>query len=191
MKYTEAVYFYDESVLYVNLFVPSTLHWRERQVKLMLDVDTRTPGNVSLRMEGTGAFELKIRRPYWSGPDCRLEINGQEADMAADSKGYICVSRDWQDGDEINLFLDCRLRLEAAPDRKERVSLAYGPYILAAISEAKDYLRLPLREESLQESFIKETGQHKIAFRYVADDVLFIPLAHVYHERYHVYVDRV
>lgn len=191
LKYTEAVYFYDESALYVNLFVPSALHWRERQVKLMLDVDTYTPGNVSLRMEGTGTFELKIRRPYWSGPDCRMEINGREADMAADSKGYICVSRDWQDGDEIKLFLDCRLRLEAAPDRKERVSLAYGPYILAALSEAKGYLRLPLREESLQESFIKETEQHEIAFRHVADDVLFIPLAHVYHERYHVYVDRV
>ncbi|MGE7826980.1 beta-L-arabinofuranosidase domain-containing protein [Paenibacillus sp. NPDC093718] len=191
MKYSEAVYFYDESTVYVNLFVASALHWKEREVRLTMDVDGHIPGNVTLRVEGTGDFVLKVRRPYWSGPGSRMEINGRQADMAANSAGYVSISRNWQSGDEIQLFFDCRIRLEAAPDRKERVSLAYGPYILAALSEAKNYLRLPLREESLQESFVKETGPHGFAFRYIEDDLLFIPLADVFHERYHVYVERV
>ncbi|WP_062320971.1 beta-L-arabinofuranosidase domain-containing protein [Paenibacillus pabuli] len=189
-KYPEAIYHYDESTLYVNLLIPSTLRWRERQMKLTLDAELHDPGKATLRVEGAGAFTLKIRRPYWAGPDCRMEINGQPADMANDPEGYICIRRDWEDGDEITLFFDCRLRLETSPDRKELASLAYGPYILAALSEESDYLRLQLREDALQESFTKETGPHGFAFRYAEDDLLFIPLANVFHERYHVYIER-
>jgi len=189
-KYAEAIYHYDESALYVNLLVPSTLYWQERQMKLTLDVERHDPGKAVLRMEGTGDFALKIHRPYWAGPECRMEINGKPADMADDSAGYICISRDWQDGDEIKLFFDCRLRLETAPDRKELASLAYGPYILAALSDANDYLQLQLHEDDLMGSFTKETGPHGFAFRYTLENLLFIPLANVFHERYHVYIER-
>lgn len=189
-KYAEAIYHYDESALYVNLLVPSTLYWQERQMKLTLDVERHDPGKAALRMEGTGDFIMKIRRPYWVGPECRMEINGKPADMTDDPAGYICISRDWQNGDEIQLFFDCKLRLETAPDRKELASLAYGPYILAALSDANDYLRLQLHEDDLMKSFTKETGPHGFAFRYTLDDLLFIPLANVFHERYHVYIER-
>ncbi|MNL10060.1 hypothetical protein D3C87_1308500 [compost metagenome] len=189
-KYAEAIYHYDESALYVNLLVPSTVLWRERKVKLTLDAEPHDPGKATLRVEGTGDFQLKIRRPYWAGRGCRIEINGRPADMTDTPTGYMCISRDWQDGDEIKLIFDCRLRMETAPDRQELVSLAYGPYILAALSDANDYLRLQLSEDTLQENFIKETRPNGLAFRYIENDMLFIPLANVFQESYHVYIER-
>ncbi|MGG4046990.1 beta-L-arabinofuranosidase domain-containing protein [Paenibacillus favisporus] len=186
-KYPEAIYFYDEQSLFVNLFVSSTLDWAEKGITIALSAQKHEPGQITLRIQGDGRFILKIRRPYWSPEGGIVEINCLQVDDMPGPDGYWSLDRDWKDGDEIRLRLDCRIRLESAPDRKECVSLAYGPYILAAVSDSKEYLRLPLQEGDLDSKFVKETGPHGLQFRYIKDDVTFISLADVQNESYHVY----
>ncbi|OZB98922.1 beta-L-arabinofuranosidase domain-containing protein [Paenibacillus sp. XY044] len=187
-KYPEAIYSYDDQSLYVNLFVSSNLNWAEKGITVALSAQKHQPGQVTLRLQGNGKFILKIRRPYWSQESGSVEINGQQADPIPGPDGYWSLDRDWKDGDEVCLMLDCRIRLESAPDRKECVSLAYGPYILAAISDSKEYLKLPLQEGDVDNNFMKETGpQGLLQFRYIKNDLTFIPLSDVQEESYHVY----
>ncbi|MCA1295301.1 glycoside hydrolase family 127 protein [Paenibacillus sp. alder61] len=188
-KYAEGIYFHKADTLYVNLFVSSTLDWPERKLKITQEADKRHPGNVTLKFEGSGTLDLKIRLPHWASGNYKVMVNDQEMDDVANDNGYLSIRREWRDGDTVKLGFGCSLRLEAAPDRKERVSLAYGPYVLAALSDVKEFLRLPLRTERLEEQFTKETGSPGLAFRYNKADLLFVPLADVHHESYHVYFE--
>lgn len=184
-KYPEAIYFYKEDTLFVNIFVSSCLNWRKQEVQLTQTVDEANPGKVKIKVKGNQPFTLKIRKPYWCINGYHVEINRKEEAVSLGSDGYLSINRSWSEEDEFVLNFDCRLRLEATPDKKDVVSLAYGPYILVALSEEKDYLRLPLTEESLKDELIKAANE--LIFYYPKEKLTFIPLSRVHHEAYHAY----
>ena len=67
-KYTESIYFEGaDGSLYVNLFIPSELNWRSRNIKITQQTSFPESGIVNLLVEGKkpGSFSLKIRKPSW------------------------------------------------------------------------------------------------------------------------------
>jgi uncharacterized protein len=105
---------------------------------------------------------------------------------AKELTGYLIIEKQWIKGDKVSIQFSPTLRLEATPDKKNIVSIAYGPYILAAISNQENYLELPINEENLHKKFIRiEETNH---FIYEAEQIKFVPLAEVTHEHYHLYI---
>ncbi|MFR5527466.1 MAG: hypothetical protein ACLTJG_21530, partial [[Clostridium] innocuum] len=86
---------------------------------------------------------------------------------------------------QIDAVFGCDYYLEATPDRKELVSLHYGPYVLAAVNETEAYLKLQLKPEKLAEQIHQIPGTTR--FHDAADQLDFVPLSQIDLEAYHVY----
>ncbi|MBD0421819.1 glycoside hydrolase family 127 protein [Streptomyces sp. TRM S81-3] len=152
-KYQESVYFRsaDARALYVNLYLASTLHWRERG--LTVTQETRYPyeGSSRITIGGRGGrFDLRLRVPSWAGDGFTVEVNGSRRGGVARPGTYLSLRRTWSPGDVVDVTLPLRLRVEQAPDDPDVQSLFHGPVLLAAHSGERElrevslYSRLPL-----------------------------------------------
>lgn len=183
-KYTEAIFFYAKDALFVNLFVPAYLHDAATGIDVEMLYDENRPERVSLKVNHLDRT-LKIRHPYWSKGKADVQINGKEA-AVLERDGYLVFNQPLDPGDAVTVTFPAGLRLEPTPDEPEIGSLAYGPYILAAINEKREYLRLDNKAEKLADSITKEAG----SLNFTTDGLTFKPLAQVNHEHYHVYVKK-
>ena len=100
-KYGEFIYAYRKDTLYVNLFIPSQLTWKEQGI--ILTQETRFPddGKVTLRINEAPKKKrtLMIRIPEWANQSkgYSVSINGKRK-MFVMAKGnqYLPLSRKWK-----------------------------------------------------------------------------------------------
>lgn len=186
-RYVESIYYHDEDTLYVNLFVPSAVDWNEKHVKLVQSVSKNCPGKLTLRIKGNADFTLKIRIPYWSRNCYSLLVNESEEKFRVED-GYLVLQRNWCNQDSVQVVFSSTLRVEPAPDDDHIVSLAYGPYVLAALTESKEFLSLPLKDTPVQELLVQKPGT--LEFRVKGQDISFKPLYQIHYEPYQVYMKK-
>jgi hypothetical protein len=131
-KYGDSIYFRDRDALYVNLFIPSTVTWRERG--LTLAQRTRFPDDDATRLTIETArptrVVLRVRRPAWC-EQMQVAVNGRAWSAVPDAAGYVSIDRTWRRGDVVDVRLPMTLRIEALPGAPELVAFAYGPIVLA------------------------------------------------------------
>jgi len=134
-KYGKFIYAYNEGQLYVNLFIPSKLAWDQKGIKITQTTKFPYEENISISMEmdKSQAFELKIRKPVWvkESGEVRVSVNGSTHEAAV-TDGYIAINRSWSDGDEVQVHLPMHLYQESLPDNAAWASILYGPIVLAA-----------------------------------------------------------
>lgn len=142
-KYGEAIYAYDNDNLYVNLFIASTLTWKDKGVTVKQETAFPAAETVTLSLtcEKPTAMGIKIRKPFWAA-NVKVELNGKAVESAVDTAGYINLQRTFSTGDVITLTLPMTMRLEGMPDKPSRVAFLYGPTLLAA--EQSDNAPLPV-----------------------------------------------
>ena len=136
-KYGEFIYAYRKDTLYVNLFIPSQLTWKEQGI--ILTQETRFPDDdkVTLRIDEAPKKKrtLMIRIPEWANQSkgYSVSINGKRK-MFVMAKGnqYLPLSRKWKKGDVITFNLPMRVSMEQIPDKKDYYAFLYGPIVLAA-----------------------------------------------------------
>lgn len=136
-KYGEFIYAHQKDTLYVNLFIPSQLTWKEQG--LTLTQETRFPddGKVTLRIDEAPKKQqtLAIRMPEWANQSKSyyVKINGKRK-VIITGKGshYLHFSRKWKKGDVVTFNLPMRVSVEQIPDKKDYYVFSYGPIVLAA-----------------------------------------------------------
>jgi|CXWL01.1.fsa_nt_gi DUF1680 family protein len=133
-KLQDTIYFHsaDQKSLYVNLFIPSTLTWAERKVAVQQITEFPYADTTRLIVNGAGRFDLKIRIPGWATRGVVVKINGHEQALIATPGAYLNLSREWRDGDTIELRMPFAFRLDHLVDQPNVASLFYGPVLLAA-----------------------------------------------------------
>jgi len=145
-KFQDSIYFQsaDGKALYVNLYLPSTLHWQERgfTVAQSTQYPTDPSGTVRITIDGTGPLEIRLRVPYWVERGFTVRINGVAQDVDATAGTYVGLSREWTPGDVIDIAAPFSLRIERALDDSQKQSLAYGPVPLVIRSAATAYQNL-------------------------------------------------
>ena len=122
----------DDGALYVNLFVPSTLDWRERGVTLTQSTDFPFAETTTLSLEGSGEFPIRVRVPGWADGGVSVRINGEAQDLASTPGSYLELGREWRDGDRVELRLPMSFHLRPLMDQPNIASIFYGPVLLAA-----------------------------------------------------------
>lgn len=182
-KYQEAIYFHDEDRLYVNLYIPSRLDWSEQGLILTQNRDRDGLEKVRFYIEGGPETTLMFRIPDWVSEPVQVKINGEPCRDLEYEHGYLKLRKGWKK-DEIELTLPCSLRLADAPDDHTLKSLAYGPYVLAAISGEQDYISWTYSEQEFLEQIIQQKDN---PLTFILDAVKFVPLYLIQDERYHVY----
>ena len=213
-KYGDTIYFHSSDSLFVNLFIPSELKWKDKG--LTVRQETKFPDEerttLSLRCAKPVKLALKIRRPGWAGDDMRIAVNGKAEKIGNSAGSYISLERTWRSGDRVELTLPMRLHTESLPDDSNTVAVLYGPIVLAAEMGAEG---LPADNQEAREqtafarmarppapvfvaedagkvvSHIKREGSGLLAFRTEGlvkpQDLSLVPFYRVHHERYAVY----
>ncbi len=132
-KYGEFIYAHAEDTLYVNLFIPSRLTWKEKKITLVQE--SRFPDEEQIRFKveksNKKAFSLKFRYPSWA-KGASVSVNGKIQDINAAPGEYLTIRRKWKAGDEITLNMPMQVTLEQIPDQAHYYAFMYGPIVLAS-----------------------------------------------------------
>jgi DUF1680 family protein len=187
-KLQNSIYFKDkdDQALYVNLFIPSTLEWTERKVTVEQTTNFPNEDNTRLTINGNGQFDINVRVPGWATKGFFVKINGKEQKLQAKPGSYLKISRNWKDGDIIELKMPFRFHLDPVMDQQNIASLFYGPILLAAQEpEArKEWRKVTLDAEDIGRSIKGDPQQ----LQFTIDGVVFKPFYETY-GRHSVYLD--
>jgi DUF1680 family protein len=131
-KYGDSLYFHDDGSIYINLFVASTLEWRERDLKLTQQTrfPTEDRSRISLELKKPTSLALHIRHPSWCR-EATVTTNGKRHTVSREPSSYISIERKWRSGDTIELHLPMHLHTESLPGEPNIVAALYGPIVLA------------------------------------------------------------
>jgi DUF1680 family protein len=199
-KYGEAIYFHNDDALWVNLFIPSELTWREKRVSLRQETRYPEAEKVSFTVKARRPvnFSLRLRYPGWA-QSVQVKINGASQKVAAKPGSYIDLKRTWKNGDRVELTLPMSLRLETMPDNPQRVAILYGPTVLAGDLGAEEQsgtvnlMPALVAEGNDPSSWIKPVAGAPVTFRTASvgrpGDVTLYPFYRMHHKRYAVYWD--
>jgi len=132
-------YFRDERGVYVNLFIPSTVRWTQNGAEITLTQKSEYPYDSHVQLEVKTSkpieFAMNLRIPVWA-EGASLAVNGKRDSVSAGS--FARVERQWKDGDQIELELPLKARLEAIDARHpDVVALLVGPLVLFSIGESQ------------------------------------------------------
>jgi DUF1680 family protein len=132
-KYGEFIYAHEGDSLYVNLFIPSQLNWREKNVQLTQSTIFPDEEKTQITVHSTKKFTLKIRYPQWVGAgELQIRINKKVVKVSAQPGEYISLNRSWRKGDKVEVTLPMKTQLEQMPDQSNYFALLHGPIVLAA-----------------------------------------------------------
>lgn len=195
VKYQATAYAHSGDNLYVNLYMPTTLNWEEKEITIKQE--TEFPSEHSkLTVEGSGEFTMKLRVPYWATEGFTVKVNGKTVVENPDVSTYVEVSRKWKDGDVVTIDMPYTLHLDKTPDKvggSTVASLMYGPIVMVAKDtrinyEPMNWYKLVL-SDNLSESVKVVTGTDEKEVPHLTTNGLdFYPMYDAYNYRYHAYV---
>lgn len=150
VKYQEAAYAKTADSLYVGLYLPTTLTWEDKGVKVVQQTEfpSETTKLTVSAMEGKTAqsFDMKLRVPYWATNGFNVKKNGVKVNVNAQISTYVTLE-DVQAGDVIDIEMPWTLHLDKTPDKigtSTVASVMYGPFVMAAKDNSKDWITLKL-----------------------------------------------
>ncbi len=211
-KYGDSIYFHNDSTLWVNLFIPSILNWKEKGITLRQE--TKYPEEqgtkLSFQLAQPTQLAVNLRVPYWATSGFGVKINGQAMDVKAEPESYLTIDRQWQDGDRLEVSMPMSLHLHHASDMKNHVAIMYGPIVLAGemghdnmppSQETRDqnkFNRFPRpsppflsTDDENPADWLKPVADKPLTFQTAGvgrpTEMTLIPLYAVMHDRYTVY----
>lgn len=187
-KLQNTIYFAstDNSELYVNLYVPSTLDWQAQGVRITQETHYPYSERSKFSIDGSGEFTLNLRIPGWAKHGVSLWINGEAQSAGPKPGSYLSLARNWKDGDTVEIELVMDFHLMPVMDQPNVASIFYGPVLLAAQEEGPltDWRKIRLDPEYIGRSF---SGDPK-KLRFEADGIEFRPFFETY-GHHSVYLD--
>lgn len=138
-KYGDSIYFKstDDSALYVNLFIPSTLQWHRATGAVNVTQVTNYPygDTIKLNIDGSGTFDVKLRVPSWAVNGYTVTVNGTAYGEGTPGS-YMSISRSWTAGDVVEIKMPLDFRYDKLNEDTNVRSIVYGPVIMCASETA-------------------------------------------------------
>lgn len=203
VRYGESIYFHDRDSLWVNLFIPSEVRWKEKG--LVLRQETRYPEadttTLVVMVQKPTPLALRIRYPGWAKDGLSVRINGRAERVSASPGSYVELRRTWKSGDHVEVKIPMSLRLENMPDNPNRVAALYGPLVLAGeLGPENDpaanqliYTPVFITGGKPVTQWLKPVAGQPTTFRTVSvgkpRDLDLYPFYRMHHRRYSVYWD--
>lgn len=167
--------------LYVDLFIPSKAAAEDAGITVSQSVDAQLPGTLALSVSAERGATLRVRVPSWCAGEPSVALDGGPVAVET-AGGYLTVPLS-AGSHAVAVEFPVALRIERAGDDATRYCVFWGPYVLAALSDAEEALELPadaalsLAPSDAPMEFIEDVS-----------GIRFIPFERVHHERYHLYL---
>jgi DUF1680 family protein len=131
-KFGQIIYAHDDNSLFVNLFIPSVVEWKDKTVKLTQNTRFPDQDKTELTVSATTAqsFTLKLRHPYWA-KEFVVKINGKVVKQSSRPGSYLEIKRNWKNGDKITVDMPATLIVKPLVGTDKFLYLQYGAMILA------------------------------------------------------------
>ena len=200
-KYGGAIYSYTtgDNDLNINLYIPSELNWKERNMKLRMETNYPEQGKVLIQLLESPVNEMAInlRYPSWATTGAEVKVNGKKQKIADSPGSFISLNRKWKKGDKIEINFPMSLYTTAMPDNADRRAIFYGPSLLAGVfgPEERKMGDVPvfINEEKNMTDYVKRTGESPLRFMTLSaggpDNVVMMPFYQVYDQFQTVYWD--
>jgi DUF1680 family protein len=199
VKYGENIYYRGkDGSLYVNLFIPSVLDWKEKNISIKQETGLPSTDKTvfTISAKQPASFAIRLRKPYWA-ENVTVSINGKLQKVMADKEGYIVLNRKWINNDIIELITPLHFYTQSMPDNANRKAVFYGPVLLAGVLGEKepDPSEIPVfvTAETDPGKWIKPAANHSLVFTTAATgnskEVQLVPFNTTANEHYTVYWD--
>ena len=146
----EHIYSIAADGLYVNLFEPSTITWKQDGRDISLHQETKFPWEREVKLTVSAAqpakMKLRLRMPSWATEEIKVSVN-RENPVTGQPGSYLTLDRTWSQGDVVSFALPIGFKLteytgkDQIPGHK-RYSLTYGPLLYAAAGSKDAVLRV-------------------------------------------------
>lgn len=181
-------YLHDDEGVYVNLFIPSTVEWRQNGSEVSLKQTGTYPlGDkvaLTLTISRPLEFNLRLRIPAWTEQPS-IRVNGRQIAAAVKPGTFASLRQKWRSGDQIELELPRQLVLKAVDsEHPDLVALVYEPLVLFAVTtETPQFTRKQLLSA-------ERAGAESHEWRVNASgrSIRFTPFWIFKHERYSTYL---
>lgn len=146
-KYQQSAYFANDNTLWVGLYMPTTLHWKEKGVTIKQDCLWPAQHSAIKITEGEGDFTLKLRVPYWATQGFSIKVNGKEVAKSYQPSTYVELEqKHWKVGDVVEIDMPFCKHIEYGADKLSSDvasldgtplktswvgTLMYGPLVMA------------------------------------------------------------
>lgn len=146
-KYQQSAYFVNDHTLWVGLYMPTTLHWKEKGVTIKQDCLWPAQHSAIKITEGEGDFTLKLRVPYWATQGFSIKVNGKEVAKSYQPSTYVELEqKHWKVGDVVEIDMPFSKHIEYGADKLSSDvasldgtplktswvgTLMYGPLVMA------------------------------------------------------------
>lgn len=146
-KYQQSAYFANDNTLWVGLYMPTTLHWKEKGVTIKQDCLWPAQHSAIKITEGEGNFTLKLRVPYWATQGFSIKVNGKEMAKSYQPSTYVELEqKHWKVGDVVEIDMPFSKHIEYGADKLSSDvasldgtplktswvgTLMYGPLVMA------------------------------------------------------------
>lgn len=146
-KYQQSTYFANNHTLWVGLYMPTTLHWKEKGVTIKQDCLWPAQHSAIKITEGEGDFTLKLRVPYWATQGFSIKVNGKEVAKSYQPSTYVELEqKHWKVGDVVEIDMPFSKHIEYGADKLSSDvasmdgtplktswvgTLMYGPLVMA------------------------------------------------------------
>ncbi|MFJ1602656.1 beta-L-arabinofuranosidase domain-containing protein [Streptomyces sp. NPDC088253] len=184
-KFADTVYSHDRHRLLVNLFIPSQVNWRDRNITWRQNTSFPDRSSTVLTVTaGRAAHQLLVRIPSWAA-DARATLNGRPLPDRPEPGSWLTLDREWRPGDRVEVSLPLRTVIEPTPDDPDVQAVLHGPVVLAGAYGDRATPWLP----RLDTGSVRQESQDPLRFTARADgeDVSLLPISRVHHQHYSVY----
>lgn len=143
-KYNEFIYTHRKDSLYLNLFIASTLNWKEKNISLKQETSFPDEEQTKLTITGGSAkFTLMLRHPSWVKENTlQIFVNGKAIKYKKLPSSYIGIQRIWKKGDVVKVIMPMQTTIERMPNVPEYVAIMHGPILLAATTKTEQLNKL-------------------------------------------------
>lgn len=136
-KLGDSIYFHNADALIVNQYVASRVTWAEKNLEITQTSDVTKSDTATLSIHLTGDTDtqnasIALRVPDWIHGSPVVKVNGTTVSDTKISGGYICISRDWKEKDELSIQYPMTVTAAGLPDNGTVFGFRYGPTVLAA-----------------------------------------------------------
>ena len=150
------IYAQKNNDIYINLFISSKTSFSINDKNLTLTQQSGLPweGDININIESKKPAQanLKIRIPGWarnkpvpgklyryindSKKQTTIKINGELQNVWSDRKGYVTLSRRWENGDNIEIKLPMEIKVVKARkeviENHDKIAIERGPLLYCA-----------------------------------------------------------
>lgn len=208
-KYGENIFYHNDGTLLVNMFVASTLRWKQTGMKVSMATRFPEDEQVKITVDDMGTFKgnIAVRNPQWCKGKMTIRHNGKKLSTGSydDFISIGAISK----GDVIEITLPMTMDIRRANDDKHLGSFTYGPLVLAGVladvADGSDIVggSLDLKTDvpladipqfkgnvKKPESMVKH--EKNAPLRFIAravggKDITLLPYYKVHHKRYSLY----